>query len=35
LGYGYDDESISGIFADVGAAEVELLRMRSDVEPEA
>jgi hypothetical protein len=35
LGYGYDDECISGIFADVGAAEVELLRMRSDVEPEA
>ncbi len=34
LGYGYEDEPISGIFADYEQAEAELLRIRSGLEPE-
>jgi hypothetical protein len=34
LGYGYDDEPISGIFADYANAEAELLRIRPDLGPE-
>ena len=35
LGYGYDDEPISGLFADCAQAEADLLRVRSYLEPDA
>jgi hypothetical protein len=31
--YEFEDEPISGIYADVGTAEAELLRMRPDLKP--
>lgn len=34
LNYGYEDEPISGLFADCEAAEAELLRLRPNLEPE-
>jgi hypothetical protein len=34
LGYGYDDEPMSGIYADYETAETELLRGCSDLKPE-
>ena len=33
--YEFEDEPISGIYADIGTAESELLRMRPDLKPEA
>ena len=33
--YQFEDEAISGIYADIGTAEAELLRMRPDLEPES
>ena len=33
--YQFDDEAISGLFADAETAEAELLRMRPDLEPES
>lgn len=35
LGYGYDGEAISGIFAEYEKAEAELLRIRPDLEPDS
>ena len=35
LGYGYEGEPISGIFADYEKAVAELLRIRSGLEPES
>jgi hypothetical protein len=34
LGYGYEDEPTSGIFAEYEKAEAELLRIRPDLEPD-
>jgi hypothetical protein len=33
--YEFEDKPISGLFADVGAAETELLRILPDLEPDA
>jgi len=33
--YEFEDEPISGIYADIGTAEAELLRMRPDLKPES
>ena len=34
LGYGYDDEPLSGLFADLAAAEEEFVRLNPSFEPE-
>ena len=33
--YEFEDEAISGLYADIGTAEAELLRMRPDLEQES
>ena len=33
--YEFEDEAISGLYADIGTAEAELSRMRPDLEPES